>query len=209
MLCYVLWEYFDGARQRGRAAGGADPMGIEGWIGSALVSYLKSLGHSVLSVDRYSLDRWIKSENPCGIIIYCIGLTSDFRQRPHDTVDAHVSLLSRVLQRPGAVGLCFLSSTRIYSDCTESYEDSAVCVDPLNPSDFYNLTKLLGESMVLNSSNENNKVVRLSNVVGPNQPIATFWGSLLADASIGRDVVIRQPELMAKDYVFLGEQIVI
>jgi len=33
-----------------------------------------------------------------GHVIYCIGLTADFRQKPFETIEAHVSKLAEVAQ---------------------------------------------------------------------------------------------------------------
>ena len=87
-------------------------LGAEGWIGSALVNDLRQQGRAVLAVRRGELNDWLACSNSLGPVIYAIGLTADFRERPYATVEAHVTLLSRVLQRSGLSQFVLLSSTR-------------------------------------------------------------------------------------------------
>lgn len=180
-------------------------LGSSGWIGSALVVELRRQGFSVLPVNRLLLSDWIQSADHQGLVIYAIGLTSDFRSRPFDTVEAHVGVLNKVMQRPGISRMIFLSSTRIYSRSTCTAESDAVSSLSTDPSDLYNLSKLLGESLILQNSSVDFKVVRLSNVVGPGQPVTTFLGSLIEDARVRQDVVIRQSPDIAKDYIALAD----
>ena len=42
---------------------------------------------------------------------------------------------------------------------------------PTEINDFYNISKLMGESLILSIKNQNYKVVRISNVIGLGQPI--------------------------------------
>lgn len=180
-------------------------LGAGGWIGAALVNELKSQGRAVQAVTRAELPLWLTERDPQGAVVYTIGLTADFRQRPHATVEAHVSLLSQVLQRPGVQQLLFLSSTRVYAHSTDTHESVPLPCLSIDPSDLYNLSKLLGESLVLQDLRPGLKVVRLSNVVGPMQPASTFLGSLLKEAYAGGEVLIQQPANTTKNYVALAD----
>ena len=124
-------------------------LGAEGWIGSALVADLKRCKRSVVAIGRSHLHAWLNDNQPQGPVIYAIGLTADFRQRPHDTVQAHVSLLSQVLQREGINQLLYLSSTRVYARSASTQEDATLACLSSDSSDLYNLSKLLGEALVL------------------------------------------------------------
>ena len=75
-------------------------LGAGGWIGSSLVASLRRQGRSVRPVNRAELPLWLSERDSQGPVIYAIGLTADFRQQPHATAEAHVCLLSQVLQRP-------------------------------------------------------------------------------------------------------------
>lgn len=180
-------------------------LGAGGWIGAALVADLQRQGRPVLPVDRAALPAWLAGGEPLGPVIYAIGLTADFRQRPHATAEAHVGLLSQVLQRPGLKQLLFLSSTRVYSRSADTRETAPLPCLSSDPSDLYNLSKLLGEALVLQDPRPGLKVVRLSNVVGPAQPESTFVGALLAEARRQGMVTIQQPADSAKDYVALAD----
>ena len=180
-------------------------LGSAGWIGAALVAELHNQGKSVLAIDRKSLPTWLTERGESGTVIYAIGLTSDFRKRPYETVEAHVSLLSQVLQREGVSRLLFISSTRVYARSSCTIETSPLPCLSCDLSDLYNLSKLLGESLVLQDQRSGMKVVRISNVVGPGQPSDTFVGALLAEGRASRLVTIQQPAVTAKNYVALAD----
>lgn len=180
-------------------------LGADGWIGSALVSHLQQQNCIVEPINRVSLSSWLSRSDPQGSVIYTIGLTADFRDRPFDTVYSHVGLLSKVLQRPGLKSLLMLSSSRVYARSTHTSETGFLSCLSSDPSDLYNLSKLLGEALVLQDSRPEFKVVRLSNVFGPNQPVNTFLGSILSDARRKGSVLIQQPPDMEKDYILLED----
>jgi nucleoside-diphosphate-sugar epimerase len=180
-------------------------LGANGWIGSALVAALERQGKSVHSVGRTTLSTWLAANEPLGPVIFAIGLTADFRQRPHATVAAHVSLLSQVMQRQGLAQLLYLSSTRVYSRSQETEENSCLPCLSSDPSDLYNLSKLLGEALVLQDPRPGLRVVRLSNVIGPNQPATTFIGALLSEAKDKGHVTIKQPSSTTKDYISMDD----
>ena len=110
-------------------------LGAGGWIGTALVEALKHQGRRVQAVKRDGLAGWLDSNEPPGTVIDTIGLTADFRQRPHATVEAHVEILSRIVKRPGLFNLLFLSSTRVYSRSSETREDTPLPCLSSDPSD--------------------------------------------------------------------------
>lgn len=180
-------------------------LGAGGWIGAALVAELRCQGRPVRAVDRAGLPAWLAERDPQGPVIHTIGLTADFRQQPHATAEAHVGLLSQVLQRPGVEQLLLLSSTRVYSRSADTRETAPLPCLSSDPSDLYNLSKLLGEALVLQDPRPGMKVVRLSNVVGPGQPASTFVGALLAEARAGGVVTIQQPADTAKNYAALAD----
>src|SRR5450631_61417 len=68
-------------------------LGAEGFIGSHVARRLaeRQIPHQTLTRDI--LDHL---DQPLGHLLYCIGLTADFRERPFDTVEAHVHVLSQI-----------------------------------------------------------------------------------------------------------------
>ena len=187
-----------------RATGGTrvTVLGASGTIGRRLVERLRTQGFEVLAPAR---DDPAVFDQPLGAVVYAIGLTADFRTRPFDTVDAHVGQLVRVLQRSRFGALVYLSSTRVYAGASHGCEDRPLPVQPTDPSDLYNLSKLMGESVCLNSGRPGVRAVRLSNVVGPLQAgSANFLDSLVRDALQGH-LSLQSAPSSAKDYVHLDD----
>lgn len=172
-------------------------LGASGFIGSHLVRRLTELGirHDAPSRDENRL------RQNCGDIIYCIGLTADFRARPFDTVQAHVCKLMQVLRDWEFDSLLYLSSTRLYgNELPTANEEDGFRFNTSNPSDLYNLSKAMGESIVL-SCGRKTRVARLSNIYGEDLNSSNFLPSIIGDALAKRKVVVRTTRDSAKDYL--------
>jgi nucleoside-diphosphate-sugar epimerase len=177
-------------------------LGASGYIGRHLCEALAAQGFDVFAPRRN--DPRIFTE-PLGHVIYAIGLTADFRSKPFDTVAAHVSVLADVLQKANFSSLLYLSSTRVYSGAAETSELTSFSVSPKNPSDLYNISKLMGESLCLNSGRRNVKIARLSNVVGEENPGSElFFYALLQEARQGKVTLRTHPD-SSKDYIALND----
>lgn len=178
-------------------------LGASGYIGSHLVAHLRGQGHAVRAPARGDEDIF---GQPLGHVLYCVGLTADFRKRPFDTVEAHVGLLADVLARAQFDSLLYLSSTRVYMGAASTQEDAPLQVLPGDPSYLYNLSKLTGESLCHASGRPGVRVARLSNVVGPDMDASS--GNLVADlvhhARQGH-VVLRSDPRSSKDYVHIAD----
>ncbi|WP_319543669.1 NAD(P)-dependent oxidoreductase [uncultured Pseudodesulfovibrio sp.] len=173
--------------------------GATGFIGSFLLEHLRAQGHDCIAPEREE----IPTSQDLGHVFYCIGLTADFRTRLADTVNAHVCHLLQILTRCTFDRLCYLSSTRVYSGQDVGIESAMLTVDPSNPSDVYNISKLMGESACLNISKKT-VVVRLSNVFHPNDTSDNFLNSILREAATGR-LVLQTSLDSAKDYILLDD----
>ena len=182
-------------------------LGSNGWIGSELVKYFSSLKYNVIKVNRRNLDEWINSKDFKNIVIYAIGITGDFRSRIAESFEANVSILNKVLQSQlGNIDhFIYLSSTRIYIRNSTTNEDECIFLKSNQQSDFYNISKLMAEALVLNNQNENYKVLRLSNVLGVNQPKETFVGQLMHEANENGNALILQSIKSAKDYISMED----
>ena len=177
-------------------------LGARGAIGSRLVDALRVSGHEVLAPGR---DDFAGLSQPLGHVIYAIGVTADFRSRAFDTVEAHVCALAPLLRNAQFESFLYLSSTRVYGGQSHGSEDDAVSVNPNDPSDLYNLSKLLGESMCLASGRNGVRVARLSNVVGADDPDSSnFLPSLFRDARAGH-ITLRTALASAKDYIHIDD----
>ena len=177
--------------------------GGNGKIGRRIVSQLISDGYSVFVPDR-DYDNF--SDNlDFGKIIYCAGITANFRKNPLDTVEAHIGLLTNILYKCRFDSLLYLSSTRIYGNVSIGSESSRFEVSPLELTDVYNLSKLMGESICLNCGRNGVKVARLSNVIG-----AETWDSpefiptIIQQARTGR-IELHTTLSSRKDYIHIDD----
>ena len=126
--------------------------GADGFIGRALVAHLRATGRPVNAITRRNLPMFLVAQPEAGDVIYCLGLTADFRSRPLDTAEAHVGLLARLLAAIQFRSFLYLSSTRVYARCETAREDVAIPVQPNSRSDLYNVTKLAGEALCLSAT---------------------------------------------------------
>ena len=176
-------------------------LGATGFIGSHLVRALRDAGHEVYAPAK---DDQAIYEHPLGHVLYCIGLTADFRSRPFDTVRAHISVLADVLEKADFDSLVYLSSTRVYARSATGKETVPLAVDVSDPSDLYNLTKLTGESLCRSCNRQNVKVARLSNVIGRDHQSDNFLFALIREAKSGR-IELQSDPASAKDYILLDD----
>lgn len=175
--------------------------GASGFIGSALARRLADDGATVLTPPRGELP-----SGPLGHVIYAIGLTGDFRDRPFETVQAHVCVLNKMLEDLEFESFLYLSSTRLYGCGETAREDQHFSVSPSNPSDLYNLSKLMGESLCLNSSKPKVRVARLSNVLGDDPLSPNFVPSIVRDAARGR-IALQSARESSKDYISVHDAV--
>jgi nucleoside-diphosphate-sugar epimerase len=183
-------------------APGFTVLGASGFLGSALVSHLQKLGRQVRAVRR---EDGLALCQPLGHVIYAIGVTADFRVRPFDTMDAHVTQVTRLLREGDFSSLTYLSSTRVYEGNEETSEDAAISVMPTSPSALYNISKIAGESICLNSGRANVRVARLSNVVGVGLGQDSFLDQLLREGLAHGALTLRSHPASAKDYIALDD----
>jgi nucleoside-diphosphate-sugar epimerase len=173
-------------------------LGAVGSIGSRLVAALRESPMEVFAPERDDeriYDRFL------GHVVYCIGVTADFRSRHFDTVDAHVGVLRRVLETARYGSFLYLSSARVYKGLEEGREDASLLVRPSDPDDLYNASKLLGEALCLSRPEETTRVVRLSNVVGPDATSPSFAQSVIAQAVDCGFVTLQTDPASTRNYV--------
>ena len=140
-----------------------------------------------------------------GHVLYCAGTTSDFRRRPFDTVEAHVSLLSRVLEAGSFASLTYLSSTRVYIHSPSTDEVAPLIVHPFEGEDIFNLSKLMGEALCLQYLHKNVRAVRVSNVLGQDFGSGNFIFSLIDDALKTGRMVLQTALESEKNYVHIDD----
>lgn len=177
-------------------------LGARGAIGRHLTAHLRGLNYSVEAVGAIDADAF---EKPMGHVLYCIGVTSDFRVRPFDTVQAHVTLLAEFLRRANFDSFTYLSSTRVYIKSAATTEDANVMINPSDPADLYGISKLMGESLCINDARPGVRVVRLSNVVGGDTLEAPSFIPTLFRAAIGGQISLQTSLASAKDYIHIDD----
>jgi nucleoside-diphosphate-sugar epimerase len=170
-------------------------VGAGGFIGARLVEVLAEEGHDVIAV----LDRSGPSE-PLGHVIWAAGITSEFRQRPYDTMAAHVGDLSDWLRRP-LDSFLYLSSTRVYAGAGSGREDSALRVRPEDPDHLYNISKIAGECLCLSDPRPTVRAVRLSNVYGVPFAGPAFLDTLVRSARDQGLLTLRSAASVRRDFV--------
>ena len=140
-----------------------------------------------------------------GLVIDCAGITADFRVRPYDTVDAHVSRVVDLARHCMFDRFVYLSSTRLYKDGTtaEAREEDEIPVTPAGLGGLYNLSKLMGEAVTL-TLGERGCVARLSNVYGEGSEAHNFLASIITDALTTGTILLKTSLDSAKDYVGVG-----
>lgn len=172
--------------------------GSNGFIGSSIVDFLKSqqIDCNLLKVKDGKI-----FEGSLGHVIYGIGVTGDFRERTFDTVESHVCLLNKILKDCKFDSFLYLSSTRVYSGSNSTNETDQLLVNPNNPDNLYNISKLMGESLCLASSSQNVRIARISNVVGNKKQHNDFLSSIIHDAVFNKKIILNTTPTSEKDYV--------
>jgi len=176
-------------------------LGAGGFIGRSLVARLRAEGRPVLAVTRADLPDFLRTPPPACDIVYCIGLTADFRTRRLEAAEAHAGLVARVLALEEIRSFLYLSSTRVYGRNEATREDAPLVVQPSAPGDLYNLSKLAGEALCLSDPRPTVRVARLSNVFGPGMGTTNFLGQVLAEGAASGAVTLWQSMHSAKDYI--------
>jgi nucleoside-diphosphate-sugar epimerase len=175
-------------------------LGASGFIGGHLVAELDRRGLRHSAPGR----REPLHESELGDVVYCAGVTEDFRRRPLDTVAAHAGDLEALLRTADIRSLVYLSSTRLYRPPGVATEGAALELDPTDPDHLYDLSKALGEALGV-ASGVPTLVLRLANVYGLDLGSSNFLASILRDAVRDGEVTLRTSLDSTRNYVSVGD----
>jgi nucleoside-diphosphate-sugar epimerase len=179
----------------------ATVLGGTGFIGSRVLDLFPQLGFRCEAPGRGEP----LAGRRLGHVVYCIGVTSDFRSRPHDTVEAHVCRLLEVMRTTEWETLLYLSSARLYRRASQTSESSARFeVTPADPDQLYDLTKLAGEALLL-ADGRRTISVRISNVYGVDPQAQNFFCSLVRAAVDDGEITLRSAPGSRRDYVSVDD----
>lgn len=175
-------------------------IGSRGYIGSALVRYLKERGDEVATPERGTF--------PCGDlgrVIYAVGATRDYLENPMNTLDAHVATFAQLLRREFE-HCWYLSSVRLYdfTGMEEVDETTPLSIRTDQTRSIYDATKACGETMALHGGKENVSVARLACVYGENVHSTAFLHELIAKARAG-DRDSGSHEAVQRDYIHIDD----
>lgn len=186
----------------------ATVIGARGVIGSALVRHLQATGWNCRTPARDAT--WPEMQAPLGVVFYCAGMTADYLAQPAATLEAHVGLLSRVLQSRDYESLVYLSSTRLYDALPPqaiATEDIALAVHSTEPRHLYDITKLAGESLCFALGQGKARVARLA-CVYDRSGTQGFLPQLLDEvqaAPAGSTLRLQSSPHYSRDYVHLSD----
>ncbi|MEW9700317.1 NAD-dependent epimerase/dehydratase family protein [Paenibacillus sp. SI8] len=173
-------------------------IGAQGFIGQHIVKALESFQLACFAPEKGDSALF---REPLGRVIYCAGVTSDFRQRPFDTMRSHVSFLSELLEKATFNSFVYVSSTRIYLGCSHADERATLAVNPQDPDHLFHLSKLAGETLCLHAGRPNVKIARVSNVCGDDYNSGNFLYALLRDALESGRIELHTTLNSSKDYI--------
>ena len=177
-------------------------LGSSGFVGDALQKFLSAQKHECFCPNVRTVNIFDDPTN-LGHIIYSIGVPN-FQQEPFKAIDAHVCLLKKILEKTSFESLTYISSARMYYNNASTKESDHITVNPTASGDLYNISKLAGESICLNSRRDV-KIVRPSNITGNNFTSSLFIPSIVRDAVLKKTITLHSTLDSEKDYVSIND----
>lgn len=180
-------------------------LGEKSFIGRHIAYSLMRAGEKVDIPNRNEINS-LKKKNT-DILIYCLGITTNFSQRPLETYNAHAYLLSKILSCTSCSQIIYLSSSRVYMHNQNTSETAPLCVFSHHSDDIYTLSKLAGEN-ICNALHKKSKIIRLSNVYSTEcikKEKKNFTDSLIHDALYKKEFSFQSSPYSAKDFIHIND----
>ena len=181
-------------------------LGATGFVGRRLQARLAAEGWDVFAPAKGDTSLFGRD---MGVVFYCAGLTADYDRRPFDTVEAHATLVSHLVQAGRFEQLIYLSSTRLYDgQAAASLDETAPLIfDVADPRRIYDLSKALGENITLTRTEGRGAVARLSNVFDWEPDAPGFLSEWLIEAARTRELELDSSPHIARDYIHLDDTV--
>jgi len=179
-------------------------IGATGFVGRRLRARLTAMGWDTYAPAKGDTSLFGRD---MGVVFYCAGLTADYDRRPFDTVEAHASLVNELVRAGRFEQLIYLSSTRLYDGLAAPVVDEAtpLLFDPIDPRRTYDLSKALGENIVLTRTEGRGAVARLANVYDWELESPGFLSQWLVEAARTRDLDLASSPHVVRDYIHLED----
>jgi UDP-glucose 4-epimerase len=178
-------------------------LGADGFIGQHVVRHLRQQGEAVRTPAR---DAPELHDADLGRVIYCVGLTGDFVERPLDTVDAHVCFFASLLRRARFSSLVYLSSTRLYDGQPgPAHETASLTLDPQDRRHIYDFSKGLGEALCHAFPDRGLVIARLSSVYDDALRADNFLHRLCREALAAPTLEIDTSPTSERDYIHIDD----
>jgi len=179
-------------------------VGAQGFVGRRLVERLTAAGERPFTPAKGDPELLTRD---LGVVYYCAGLTADYDARPFDAVEAHASLVSRILEAGRFERFVYLSSTRLYDGLAKAQVDESepLVFDPVDPRRTYDLSKALGENLAMTRAGGRGRVARLANVYDWEAGAPGFLSEWLIRARTERDLELASSPHVARDYIHLDD----
>ena len=176
--------------------------GSTGRIGSYLNKFLISKGVKVFTPTRKD---YYVPHRKLGHVIYCNGVTSDFKSKPFDTIESHICLLLFLLKETYFDSFNYISSTRINFPQKTNVRKISPDFYGEYEMDIYNASKLTGEALCIESKIPNVKVSRICHVVVPSDKRReNFLSNICGQAKRG-EININTSLQSKKNYILIND----
>lgn len=185
--------------------------GATGFIGRHLTRRLEQEGFQVYKskvdiTDAYAVKREIEEASPDKVVhLAAIVSTPWADEADWYSIDVNVKGTYNVAKYSKQVGADFIyaSSTSIYKPTSDVITESS----PIGPTTIYNLTKYMGEEVVVNVYGNNVLILRFSHIYGPDGDHCSIPMKIIRSSISGYPAVILASPKSIRSYLYISDLI--